>query len=344
MSRFEEILHKSRTEVIKPEEALYLFQKTEDEEKAEELLKTARFVREHSRGNIFRWSAGIARVLRCNLRPLCLYCPYWRENGLKPLSIEEILKGTAYIKQHGIREFHLSGGTTLGSEGRDVLHIVQAIRDAGFDDLAIQVNCGAAMSLETLKELKKLGVFLVSSVFETVNPDVFRRTKPGDDLEAKKRFANRIGEAGLELHTGIMAGLSPEETKYQDYVDFIFQIRQYEHLRRVYVTKFMPFKGIPMEGFPACSAWEAARLIAVMRLVLRDIDISSAAGWSPHDYPTPLMAGTGNKVGGVHINRTPNWKKGAPEDGFQYQGDMEFRNTMDVLKKQYQELGFTIVP
>ena len=74
-----------------------------------------------------------------------------------PLSINEILKGVAYIRQHGIKEFHLSGGTTLGSEGHNVLRIVWAIREAGLDDLAINVNCGAAMSLATLKELKKMG-------------------------------------------------------------------------------------------------------------------------------------------------------------------------------------------
>ena len=344
MTRFQGILEHSLNTAIQPDEALFLFQETEDQDKAEELFRTARQVREMVKGNTFEWSAGIARVLRCNLRPLCRYCPYWLENGQVPLSINEILKGVAYIRQHGIKEFHLSGGTTLGSEGHDVLRIVWAIREAGLDDLAINVNCGAAMSLATLKELKKMGVYQVSSVFETVNPDVFRRTKPGDDLEAKKQFARRIGEAGLELHTGIMAGLSPDETKYQDYVDFIFQARQYANLTRVYVTKFTPFSGIPMEEFPACSAQEAARLIAVTRLVLRDIDIGPAAGWNPDDYPTPLMAGCGNKVLGIHINRTPHYKKGSSDDGYVYQDNMEFHNTMDATKKLYQELGFAIVP
>ncbi|ODA39252.1 radical SAM protein [Desulfosporosinus sp. BG] len=342
-NQFEKILEKSLNRAIERDEALFLFRETEDEAKAEQLFLTARTVREKVKGNTFEWSAGIARVLKCNLQPLCRYCPYWREKGQIPLSIEEILKGVAYIQQHGIKKFHLSGGTTLGSEGHDVLGIVQAIRAAGYTELAIEVNCGAAMSLETLKELKGLGVYRVSSVFETVNPEVFQRTKSGDNLEAKKQFAQRIGDAGLKLGTGVMAGLGPEETKYQDYVDFMFHVKQYEHLHYVYVTKFTQFKGIAMEDHPACSAQEAARVIAIMRLVLPNIDIGAAAGWNATDYPTPLMAGSGNKASGIHINRTPNYKKGSVADGFLYQDNMEFRNTMETMQKRYQALGIKII-
>lgn len=343
MTRFEDVLLKSSSEPLNQEEALYLFQETEDNAKAEELFRTARQVRDKVKGTTFEWSAGIARVLKCCLKPHCRYCPYWLETDEIPLSIDEILRGVAYIQEQGIKKFHLSGGTTLGSEGKDILAIVRAIREAGFADLGIEINCGAAMSLETLKELKRLGVYRVSAVFETVNPEVFQRLKPGDNLEAKKQFAQRIGEAGLKLGTGIMAGLSPEETKYQDYVEFMFLVKQYKHLHYVYVSKFTPFKGIAIENHPACSAQEAARVIAIMRLVMPDIDISSAAGWNTEDTPTPLMAGSGNTALGIHINRTPKWKKGSAVDGCVYQDNMEFRNTMEATYKRYQELGLTIV-
>jgi len=343
-TRFEEILEKSASTAIARDEALFLFEETEDEDKAGELFGAARRVRETAKGNTFEWSGGIARVLRCNLRPLCRYCPYWREKGQTPLTIAEILKGVAYIQAHGIKKFHLSGGTTLGSDGRDLLAIVEAVRAAGFGDLAIEVNCGAALSLATLKELKALGVYRVSSVFETVNPGLFKEMKPGDDLEAKQQFAMRIGEAGLQLGTGVMAGLGPRGTRYQDYVDFIFHVKGYEHLGYVYITKFSQFKGILMEGHPACSAGEAARLIAVMRLVLRDIDIGSAAGWDSSDRPTPFMAGCGNKAGGIHVNRTAHYQDDLPADEYTFEGDMEFHNTMAATAARYAAMGVTIVP
>jgi len=341
VARFERILEKSKNEAINEEEAWYIFKETEQKEKATELLQTARFVREKIMGNTFKWSGGIARVLRCNLKPLCQYCPYWRKKGDEPLSIEEILKGVDYIARHGFQEFHLSGGTTLKSDGSDVLEIVSAIRTAGYNDMEIDINCGAAMSFDTLKELKQLGVKLVRSVFETINPQVFNKVKPGDDLEEKKKFARLIGEAGLGLGTGIMAGLSPNETKYQDYVDFIFHIKHYEHLKSVYVSKFFPFNGIPMKDHPSCSDWEAARLIAVMRLVLRDKDIGWAAGWGRDNYPTPLMAGAGNRVGGIHINRTPHYHVYQNEE-YLYEDNMEFHNHMESTSKKLKELGIEV--
>jgi biotin synthase len=127
-------------------------------------------------------------------------------------------------------------------------------------------------------------------------------------------------------------------------VDFIFFVKGYEHLQDVYVSKFLPYKGIPMAGHPACSALEAARLMAVMRLVLRDIEIGPAAGWGSSDVPTPLMAGCGNKALGIHVNRTPRYGDRVPSDECTFEGDMEFRNTMAVTAARYAAMGLAIVP
>ncbi len=343
---FDDILKKSEVETITKEEALFLMEESEPEEQALKLLSTAVKVREKEMGNVYSWTSGLARVLRCQLNPLCSYCPYWRKDDkLQPLSTEEIVKGVDYISRHGIKEFHLSGGTTLGSEGEDILEMVQAIRDAGHEDIDIEINCGAAMSLETLKKLKKLGVTKVGAVFETVNEEWFKKVKSGDDFKQKNKFAEEIGEAGLGLITGLMAGLSPQESKYKDYIDFIFHVKQYKHLKSVYISKFHPFENIPMNNHPKCSAWEATRVMAIMRLVLRNIDIKPAAGWKSDDYPTPLMAGSGNKALGIHINRTPHYKV-TPNDtnnGCIYQDDMEYCNNMDKVKQKYQEFNIEII-
>ena len=295
MLDFKETMAKARLEPLDRSEALFLFRETEDEERSAELFETARFVRERVQGSVFKWSGGIARVLRCNLKPNCTFCPYWRDEGQEPLSIPEILRAVEYIKQHGIKEFHLSGGTTLGSDGLDVLHIVESIRAAGFDDIAIDVNCGATMSLGTLKTLRELGVTKVSAVFETIEPTLFKRLKPGDDLEKKKEFARTIGEAGLELGTGILVGLDPETERYQNYVEFIFHAKTYEHLSSIYVSKFFPFKGIVLKDHPACSSLEALRVLAITRLVLRNKNIGTAQGWEKDEELDPALAGSGKQ-------------------------------------------------
>ena len=329
---------------IEREEALYLFAHSEEYEAAEALFETARLVRERENGNVFLACGGIATVLACNLKPLCAYCPYWREKGKQPLSMEEILKAVGYLFAHGVHDFHLSGGTTLGSEGQDILAVVRGINQAGFVNARIDVNCGAAMSLETLREIKGYGVKMVRSVFETRNPALFAAVKPGDSLAEKEAFAWRIGEAGINLGTGLLAGISPAETKYQDYTDFLFQIKQFPHLTSLYVSKFVSFEGIALRGVEACSAQEAARVIAIARLVLRSVDITGAQGWNKeHGGITPFWAGGGNSALVIHINRIPAYVKRREDDPtVTYEGNMEFRNRYRELEAYYAAQGSSI--
>ncbi|MEL7609352.1 MAG: radical SAM protein [Bacillota bacterium] len=339
-AEFTNIVKAAITRPIDREEALYLFEHSQSDEAAEELFKAARLVREQEYGNVFMASGGIATVLECNLKPLCAYCPYWREKGKKPLSVEEILKAVGYLFKYGVHDFHLSGGTTLGSEGKDILEIVRSIYQAGFTKARIDVNCGAAMSLATLREIKGYGVKMVRSVFETLNPAVFSAVKPGDNLAEKEAFAWRIGEAGLNLGTGILAGLSPNESKYRDYTDFLFKIKEFPHLTSLYVSKFVPFEGIALKGVEPCCAQEAARVIAVARLVLRRVDITGAQGWGGERGITPFWAGGGNSALVIHINRIPAYVQRLENDpSVTYEGDMEFRNRLEELQSYYAAQG-----
>lgn len=296
-------------------------------------------------GDTFRWSGGVARVLRCNLKPNCLFCPYWREAGQDPLSKAEIVEAVRYIRSRGIREFHLSGGTTLGSAGLDVLGIVQAIRASGLTDMEIDVNCGAAMSVSTLKALKELGVAKIGAVFETVNPHLFKELKPGDDLEAKKAFARAIGEAGLRLGTGILVGLDPPAERYANYVEFLFHVKEYEHLSSVYVSKFVPFKGIVLADRPPCPDEEALRVLAIARLVLRKVDISTAQGWTKGEGTDPVSAGAGNRALGVHIAREPKYKISDGQRKYcEIENGVECCDCMEALEERLKGMGISVLP
>ncbi|MFZ3130345.1 MAG: radical SAM protein, partial [Desulfosporosinus sp.] len=234
-------------------------------------------------------------------------------------------------------------GTTLGSDGKEMVEIVEAIRSKGKSQAVIDVNCGAALSRESMIELKKLGVRRIGCSFETINKDLFKELKPGDSIEAKKRLAEMISDVGLELGSGLLAGLSSSPTRWKDYVDFIFYIKQFNNLKSIYVSRFFPYKGIPMENHPRCSAMEGARIISIMRLVLRNIDIKPAAGWSYDDIPIWVMAGGGNRAGGVHVNRAPAYKKNWYLPGtIEYSNKMEFGNTMEVSAKFLNEAGITM--
>lgn len=299
-------------------------------------------MRKAETGDVFYFTGGISSVLPCNLKPLCLYCPYWRKEDRRFIPVEAIVEGAKYFHSQGVRHFHLSGGTTPGSEGLDVLQIVQAIWDAGLHDMEINVNCGAAMSLDTLRKIRQMGVTSVSAVFETTNPEVFRRMKPGDSLEKKREFARGIGEAGLRLGTGLMAGLGPEETRLADYVDSIFDVAGYPHLGSIYISKFTPDPVIPLRDKPACSTYEAACFLAVARLILRKVDITTAAGWTEEERSCGLRAGAGNGLFSLAINvKTNYWtqRQVAPTKVIDY---IEYRDTRPQKRAAALEQGFTI--
>ncbi|MDO9576048.1 MAG: radical SAM protein [bacterium] len=356
-TKFKEILEKAEGKAITRDEALHLFYETENYSKAQELFKVASKVRDNTLGTTFKWTAGVASVLPCNLEPLCLYCPYWTKPR-DSLSMEEILKGVRYITEQGIREYHLSAGTTLGSEGKEMVEIVRTIRSEVDSQSKINVNCGAALSEDSIKELKKLGVTRIGASFETINEKLFQQTKPGDSLEAKKKLAEMINDAGLELGSGLLAGLgckdcsekcpigAPgklEPSRYEDYVDFMFYVKEFENLKSVYVSRFFPYTGIPLADHPRCSAMEGARIIAVMRLVLRDVLIGPAAGWSYDDIPLWVSAGGGNTIGGIHVNRTPHYRGNwyLPK-ALDYREGVEFCNTISTATRFLQETGMSV--
>jgi biotin synthase len=336
---FSQILEKAADGPISPDEALFLFHESENHVNANKLFEAACDVRDREMGRTFTWSGGIASILPCRLNPLCSYCSYWQSEGHQ-LTIDEILKGVRYIEDHGLTNFHLSGGTTLGDDGKEVLDIVRSI--SAMSHCELTVNVGAALSEETIVELKKLGVSRIGASFETVNENLFKKFKAGDSLEAKKTLAEIIDEHGIGLGSGVLAGLNTDPSRYKDYVDFMFYVRGFKNLKSVYVSRFFPYNDTPMENHPRCSAMEGSRIIAIMRLVLKDVDIGPAAGWSYDDIPMWIMAGGGNRIGGIHVNRAPkrrsNWYL---HSALEYRDRMEYTNTMPTAARLLAEIGVT---
>lgn len=341
MMTFEEVLDKAKKEAITREEALNLFQETEDHTKARELFEVASKVRNDELGTELKCHGGIASCLPCRLEPLCRYCIYFTDPEKEPLTLDEIRKAAKYLEDYGVKDFHIGGGTDLNSDGEEVVEIVEAVREVTSADLT--VNVGAALSRGAIEELKKLGVKNIVSAFETINEELFEKTKPGDSLEAKKKLAEMVNDAGLGLTSGVLAGLSLEPSRYEDYVDLLFYLKSFQNFRRFYVSRFFPYPGTPMENHQRCSAMEGARIIAIARLVFRDADISTAAGWSYDDIPLWIMAGGGNRIMGIHINREPHYRRSwYLHKAVEHREGMEFVDTTPVATKFLKEAGMSV--
>lgn len=123
-----------------------------------------------------------------------------------------------------------------------------------------------------------------------------------------------------------------------------FFARQFKNLKSIYVSRFFPVCGTPLEDHPRCSTIEGSRIIAIARLVLRDIDIGPAAGWSYDDIPMWVMAGGGNRIGGVHVNRVPGYRNNwYLHSALSYHDRMEFRNTIETAGRLLKETGIDVV-
>ena len=282
------------------DEARVLFERgLEDAEFRADLMATAAKVRDDLMAGREEYEAGINSVTKCYLNPNCRYCDYWLNPLKEEPSTEEVVERVRRLHDDTpVRQFHLSGGSIGAGRNAQMMRIVEAIREAGFWDMGIVVNCGPGFTDDDLDRLKELQVKRVFSVFETTDPQMFEQMKPGDNLERKFEFARRIHMHGLGLGSGMMAGLGRAEGRIERYLTTLYDMAALEGLEAIYISKFMMKPGIDVHDFDTCSTEEGLVLIAVARLILRDVHIRAAAGWSRDDRELAIGAGTGAIVQG----------------------------------------------
>lgn len=334
------LLAKCKDQSPDEDEALFLIGASRDPAVALQIFAAASQVRDAEKGRVFRLCSEIAQITPCLVRPFCKYCSF---SPVESLTTAEVLHGVKMAEDAGIDNIRLSGGTDVGNDGAAILELVRKVRRS--TARPIQLNAGPNYSRRTLQELKDLGVTEVGSSLETINAEVFKRTKPGDSLEARMETARLIDEVGLGLQSVIMVGLGSSDA---DYVRHLFFLKILKNLTHVPISRFNPFKGTPMSGAPRASPWEAARLCAVARLVLRTPDIRIAAGGGPDDIPLWLLAG-GNRITSVFIHQ----KKTEPD---RFTGDnpavvhrdmidnIEIVNRSAVCRRFAEGMGFVVTP
>lgn len=338
--RLDTILTKSRSEALTEDEALHLLRASRDPAHALPIFDAASKIRDELKGREFKLCSEIAQITPCLVRPFCKYCTFSPVEGL---TISEVLHGISLAEKAGIDNIRLAGGTDVGNDGASILELVQEARRATARSL--QLNAGPNYGRKTLEALHELGVTEVGSSLETVNAEVFKRTKPGDSLEARMKTARLIDEVGLGLQSVIMVGLGSSD---EDYVRHLFFLKTLRNLTHLPISRFNPFKGTPMSDMPRASPWEAVRLCAIARLVLRTPDIRIAAGGGPDDIPLWLMAG-GNRITSVFIHQ----KKTEP-DRFTSDSpsvvkrsmidNIEVVNRSAICRRFAEDMGFTVTP
>jgi len=239
----------------------------------------------------------------------------------------------------GVKRVELGGGTLWSDAGDRVIKAVKAVRRVS--SLDIWVNVGPALNTNDLIKLKELGVKEVCSSLETINPKVFREVKPGDSLEARMKLAEEINNVGLGLNSVMMVGIG---SSYEDYVKHLFWFKNFEHLSSVFITGLRPIPGTPFENKPMANPLEVAKVGAVARLVLRNVDIGFGGMMNdPRLLPLWIMAGGNRAIHlGAHVHRTwPTFLR-QPNTIVERYGEIEFVNMLPLTTRYVREMGLEV--
>lgn len=150
---------------------------------------------------------------RCNLR--CTYC--MPESGIKwmphkeILSFEEIHDFVKSATEFGINKVRLTGGEPLIRKGIvDLVGMINSIE--GIEDISMTTN-GILLDKYAI-DLAKNGLKRVNVSLDTIDPDKFKQTTRGGDIEQVFKGILKAKEAGLNpiKINSVLMGQPTEET------------------------------------------------------------------------------------------------------------------------------------
>ena len=212
----------------------------------------------------------------------CLYCGIRRDNGkIKrfQLSLEEILSGASFASACGYGSVVLQGGERTDQKAVDfITEVIMAIRK-NFPALGLTLSCGE-QPLEVFQRWKKAGADRYLLRIESSSREIFARIHPAENnFDNRVRSLKDLRTAGFQVGTGVMIGL-PGQTALDLAGDIEF-FRQLD-VDMIGMGPWLPQSEAPLADTTPETPAKAARrfqlglnMIAVVRLVLRDVNIAA---------------------------------------------------------------------
>ena len=218
-----------------------------------------------------------SNICKCD----CLYCGIRRSNRnvtRYTMSETEILHSAQLASQFGYGAVVLQSGERDDAEFvNKVTSLIEKINTLP-QPPAITLSCGE-QTLETYRKWVKAGAKRYLLRIESSTPELFNAIHPEfTTLASRKAALRRIRRAGFQTGTGVMIGLPGQTLKHlaRD-IKFFRDI----DVDMIGMGPFLPQQDTPMgdadntqETVRRRFNW-ALRMIAVTRLVLRDVNIAS---------------------------------------------------------------------
>jgi len=213
----------------------------------------------------------------------CYYCGIRSSNlQVKRYLMEaaEIVKTAVWVYENGYGSLVLQGGEISNPKFINMItHVLQDIRLKTNDKLRVTLSLGEQTE-ETYSRWLEAGAHRYLLRIETTNPHLYKRLHPGNhDLEKRRSCLGLLRKTGYQVGTGVMIGL-PGQT-IMDLADDILFLKT-EDIDMIGMGPFLPHEGTPMAEYfpdfhfnPAKQLFLGLKMIAVTRLVLRDVNIAA---------------------------------------------------------------------
>jgi biotin synthase len=321
--------------------ALEIYSKSGNPLNALELFKKAFKLREDTVGNDLQITVPTGVILECKLDIPCRYCNSWAAKASSPeLSskrLENVLQCIPKLREIGINKILLVGGSNINGYDQEILELVKSINDVS--DIGIEINFGGSVSKDTVKKLKKMNVVGITSSIEIYNEEIFKHAKPGDSLDKRKELLQIAEDEGLPIRSFMLPGLGES---YEDRIEHLFYLKSFKQMKNLVFSSFKPSKGTSYANRPPFPSWEVAKMIAIARLIMPNINIATAHSVDLADIPLWYISG-GNDFFGVAIVQVKELKSLKNGEEFlpvnQHVGIL---NRMSIVKHQLEGMGCNV--
>ena len=199
----------------------------------------------------------------------CLYCGIRKGNGKViryRLSEDEIINMARFAASMGFKTVVLQSGEDLQYNIKKMCYIIENIKKF---NVAVTLSIGER-SFEEYKAFRQAGADRYLMRIETTDKDLYHKLDPNMSWERRHECLMMIKELGYELGSGIMVGL-PGQT-IESIADDLLYLKKIG-IDMAGIGPFIPHPDTPLKTEKGGTLSLALRTMAVMRLLMKDINI-----------------------------------------------------------------------
>ncbi len=262
-----------------------------DKDELQALYDAAYVVKEQHVGRI-AYFRGIIECSNLCIKD-CYYCGIRKSNR----NVERFLMDEEEIFREAIWAYEAEYGSCVIQSGERqdeeyiamIERVVGRIKEATKGELGITLSLGEQTE-ETYKRWKDAGAHRYLLRIETTNPELYARFHPEDhSMETRKECLAALRRTGYQVGTGVMMGL-PGQTMEDLARDILF-LKEID-IDMVGMGPYIPHADTPMgQEVPPYTDEQkkealtlGLKMIAVTRIVLKDINIAAATALQALEY------------------------------------------------------------